>query len=123
MATPPPWVAQEPWGSISAISRCRAASTSASAWDSDHETHTRCVLDRRPGRHGRLQRLPRRQHESEWPAIGLGEPLHAADAALAGDVAAIRWSLRRPLRAGVVLDVDGLQPRAKLGKNGLRRWQ
>src|SRR6266581_7197173 len=123
MATPPPWVAQEPWGSISAISRCRAASTSASAWDSDHETHTRCVLARRPGLHGRLQRLPRRQHQPERPAIGLGEPLPAADAALAGDVAAIRWSLRGPLRAGVVLDVRELQPRPKLGEDGIRRRQ
>src|SRR5437867_11087820 len=118
MATPPPWVAQEPWGSTSEISRCRAASTSASAWDSDHETHTRCVLDQRPGLHGRLQRLPRRQHQPERPAIGLGEPLPAADAALAGDVAAIRWRRRGPLRAGVVLAGCELQRRPKPGDAG-----
>src|SRR6267378_4799705 len=109
MATRRRWGAPERSASISAISRCPAASTSASAWDSDYEKHHHGT-HRHPGPVGRMQQLPRRQYESQRPAVGVGESLSAADATLDGDVPAVRWSFRRALRPGMVFDVEAGLP-------------
>src|SRR6266545_6144587 len=123
MGTPRRLAAPGRSGSTSGISRCRGASTSASAWDSDHETYLLGTLDRRPGVLGRMYRLPRRQYEPERPAVGIGESVPTADAALVRYVSPIRRPLRWPLHAGVVFHHHERVAADDVGQDGLRPGQ
>ena len=48
-----------------------------------------------------MQRLAERQHQPERAAVGVGESLSGADAALAGDLAPVRRPVPRALHAGM----------------------